>query len=230
MRNLNITLFLCVGFLCLFSSQLVAQHQSYSYAEVQDQTSLELSPRGALLRSFVLPGWGHHYVDQSNWTRGKIHLATDVILIAGLVGFSQRANRLEGDLVTLARSKAGVNISNRDRRFELAVSDFNSLDEYNDYQLRTRNWQNIYSDTPENRWSWSTTNDREDFRDTRSKISKAENQIPTMLTLMVANRIFSGINAFVKARDIMDNPPVASVSYLNEFGTTGLTARISFQF
>ncbi len=188
------------------------------------------SPRGALLRSFVVPGWGHNYVNSDNWTRGKIHLAADVVMIVSYFGLNVRANRLENSLQTLARSKAGVSLSGRNRDFELAIANFNSLAEYNDFQLRSRRWNEILPDTPENRWQWQGTSDRQEFQDTRDRIANSKNQLPTLLTLMVANRLLSGINAFTRARNMIQNPPEASVSYLNEFGQPGITAKVKFSF
>ena len=85
-------------------------------------------------------------------------------------------------------------------------------------------------DTPENRWNWETENDRMDFQSTRDRIANSENQLPTLLTLMVANRLFSGINAFTKARNMSQNIPEASFSYLNDFGQPGVTAHLKFSF
>ena len=187
-------------------------------------------PRTALLLSFVVPGLGHQYVDSDNWNRGKIHLGSEIALLAGYFGLSARANRLEGNLNILARSKAGVSLTNRNREFELAVANFDNLSEYNDFQLRTRRWQNILPDTPENRWNWESDNDRFEFRDTRDRIANSENQLPTLLTLMVANRLLSGINAFTRARNLSNAIPEVSVNYLNEFGERGVTARLQFNF
>jgi hypothetical protein len=188
------------------------------------------NPKTALLISFVVPGLGHHYVDNENWTRGKIHLGSEIALLAGFFGLSARANRLEGNLNILARSKAGVSLTNRNREFELAVANFDNLDEYNDFQLRTRRWQNVLPDSPENRWNWETDNDRFEFRDTRDRVANSENQLPTLLTLMVANRLLSGINAFSRARDMSERIPEASFSYLNEFGEPGVTAHLKINF
>lgn len=188
------------------------------------------NPKTALLLSFVVPGLGHHYVDNENWTRGKIHLSSEIALLAGYFGLNARANRLENNLNTLARSKADVSLSGKDRGFELAIANFNNLDEYNDYQLRTRRWQNIIPNTPENRWNWESDEARFEFRNTRDRIANSENQLPTLLTLMVANRIFSGINAFTRAREASSKIPEASVSYMNEFGDRGITARLKFNF
>ena len=150
--------------------------------------------------------------------------------MAGYFGLNARANRLEGNLSILARSKAGVSLANRNLEFELAVANFDNLAEYNDFQLRTRRWQNILPDTPENRWNWESDNDRFEFRDTRDRIANSENQLPTLLTLMVANRLLSGINAFTRARNLSNSIPVVSVNYINEFGERGVAANFQFNF
>ncbi|MEP0004538.1 MAG: hypothetical protein ABJF30_00705 [Balneola sp.] len=221
---------LIIPCMVLFIENSNAQEIDFIPEEQSDNFKDLPSPRKALLLSFVVPGLGHHYVDNENWTRGKIHLGSEIALLAGYFGLSARANRLENNLNTLATSKAGVSLSGKDRGFELAIANYDNLEEYNDYQLRTRRWQNILPNTPENRWNWESDNARFEFQNTRDRIANSENQLPTLLTLMVANRIFSGINAFTQAREASSKMPEASVSYLNEFGERGITARLKFNF
>ncbi|MEP2447615.1 MAG: hypothetical protein ABJI69_10325 [Balneola sp.] len=221
---------LIIPCMVLFIENSNAQEIDFIQEEQSDNFKDLPSPRKALLLSFVVPGLGHHYVDNENWTRGKIHLGSEIALLAGYFGLSARANRLENNLNTLATSKAGVSLSGKDRGFELAIANYDNLEEYNDYQLRTRRWQNILPNIPENRWNWESDNDRFEFQNTRDRIANSENQLPTLLTLMVANRIFSGINAFTQAREASSKMPEASVSYLNEFGERGITARLKFNF
>lgn len=208
------------------SAQSIEFENENEVSEVDSQPN----PRTALLISFVAPGLGHHYVDSDNWTRGKIHLAADVILIASYFGLNARANRLDGNLNTLARSKASINLSNKGREFELAVANYDNLAEFNDFQLRARRWQNIIPDTPENNWNWENDEARMEFQNTRDRLSNSENQLPTMISLLVANRVLSGINAFTRARDMAKNLPDARFSYLNEFGEPGITAHVKFSF
>jgi hypothetical protein len=206
--------------------------QGVEFDQPQKNAALEEmpNPKTALLLSFVVPGLGHQYLDNENWTRGKIHLGSEIALLAGYFGLTARANRLSDQLNVLASANAGVSLINRNREFELALANFNNLDEYNDFQLRTRRWQNILPDTPENRWNWNSENARFEFRDTRDRIANSENQLPTLLTLMVANRLLSGINAFTRARNLSQAIPEVNVSYLNEFGERGVTARFQFNF
>jgi hypothetical protein len=190
----------------------------------------EISPRGAFLRSLVLPGWGHQYIDKTDWKRGQYHMAADAIMILSYAGISIRSNTLETELETFARANAGIDLSNKNRDFFLAVANYDNLQEYNDFQLRSRNWDNLIADEPVNRWNWSEDDNRFHYQDMRERIDRNNNQLPALLTLMVANRVVSGISAFVKARNMARVMPETRFSYLNEFGEPGFTATMRFGF
>ncbi|MEP1151285.1 MAG: hypothetical protein ABJH08_06105 [Balneola sp.] len=217
--------------LSIFNIQAVAA-QSVQFEERESESVIENfpNPRTALLVSFLVPGLGHNYVDSDDWSRGKIHLGAEIALLVGYFGLRANANRLEGNLNTLARSKAGVSLNAKGREFELAVANFDNLGEYNDYQLRSRRWQDILPNIPENNWNWETEKARLEFQDTRDRIGNSENQLPALLSLMVANRLLSGISAFTKARNMRANLPEINFSYLNEFGNPGATAYLRFSF
>lgn len=195
-------------------------------AQVQEKEAP--SPRGAFLRSLVMPGWGHLYIDNTDWTRGQIHMGAEAAMILTYAGLKVRTNYLEGNLETFAMSNANANLGGRGRDYFLAVANFDNLDEYNDYQLRARNWDGILADVPENRWNWSSDEDRFRYQDMRERIDRNNNQFPALLTLMVANRVVSGLSAYIRARKIWKNAPEASFSYLNEYGQPGFTANLRF--
>jgi hypothetical protein len=166
-------------------------------------------PRRAFLQSLVMPGWGHYYADRDNWNRGKVHLGTDVTLALSAFGLHAHSNRLEERYLTLSGLRAGVDLEDRGRSFRLAVADFNSLEEYNDYQLRSRNWDRLIEDTPENRWQWDHPDDRQNYRELRSRTDRVRSQIPALLGLMVVNRVVSGISAYQRASDRQAVPEVS---------------------
>lgn len=206
-----------------------------------DQTD-EKSPRGAFLRSLAVPGWGHFYAGKNHSTRGGIHLGADAVVLGSIFGFNIRANRLENDFLTFANLKAGVDLSSRNRSFRLAVADFNSLNDYNDYQLRTRNWNRLIEDTPDNRWNWSSAEDRTTYRDMRSDADRIRNQIPGLAGIMVVNRIISGISAYNRVRNDNESSNLSrtSVSLLPVWHSnqidqsiselSGVTAKFTFRF
>jgi len=187
------------------------------------------SPRGAFLRSVVLPGWGHYYADNTDWRRGQIHLAAETAMILSYAGLRIRNGMLQTDLNTYAASRANVELNGRDREFVLAVGNYNDLNAYNDFMLRSRNWDNLIPDDAANRWSWNSVEDRARFQDMRQQLDRNRSQLPTIVTLMVLNRVVSGISAFMKARDMGEHLPEARFSYLNEFGMPGPTAHLMFE-
>tara|TARA_B100000900_G_C20541920_1_gene700865 strand:- start:917 stop:1498 length:582 start_codon:yes stop_codon:yes gene_type:complete len=117
------------------------------------------------------------------------------------VGIRYRVSFLEDELVTFAQSNAGIDLTSRDREMYLAVSNHDNLALYNDYQLRTRNWNKRLEPIPENEWNWRSNSSRSHFNDMRERVDKNKNQLPALVTLMVINRVISGIHAFGLVRD-----------------------------
>ncbi|MGF1669775.1 MAG: hypothetical protein ACFCU6_04945 [Balneolaceae bacterium] len=188
-------------------------------------------PRGALLRSVVVPGWGHHYVDKTDWTRGQVHLAADVVLLAAFFGLNIRSNNLQDQAMTLAQLRAGVNAAEKDRAFRLAIGRFNSLEEHNDFQLRSRNFDQLIEDTPSNRWRWASSDDRNRYSSLRDSADRIDSQLPAFITLLVANRVVAGVSAFVRAKNKINVPEISISPVIDQPGSTsGLVANIRIAF
>lgn len=174
------------------SAHVVSAQRSSDYSK-------QPNPRTAFLKSLAVPGWGHYYVNKDDWTRGKYHLGADVMLLVSFLGFNIHSNNLQQDWYTYARSEAGIDIENRNRNIRLAVGDFNNLSEYNDYQLRTRNWDQLIEDKPENRWNWQNDELRNEYNDIRNRFENINQQLPALVGLMVVNRVISAISAYNRA-------------------------------
>jgi len=188
-------------------------------------------PSRSFLRSLAVPGWGHHYNNPESWTRGKIHLGADILLIGSYFGLSVRANNLEDQFETFAQLRSGVPIENRSRSFRLAIGQFSSLQEYNDFQLRSRNWNRLLPDVPENRWEWASEEDRRRYRDLRESSDNAQNQLPAIGALLVVNRVISAISAYRQARDLAPGPDIVFSPVINHgSGDNGFMANVSFRF
>jgi hypothetical protein len=181
----------------------------------------QATPRGAMLRSLVLPGWGHHYVQPDSWTAGKIHLAADVSLLAAYFGYDTRSTNLERMLLTQSKHYSGAELRGRPRSFRFAVADHESLAAYNDVQLRTRNWNRLLADIPENQWQWQDEDSRKRFVSLINKEAAASDQLPAIISLMVVNRVFAGIGAYRRASDF-------TITTGMEAGNPALRMRIDF--
>lgn len=165
-----------------------------------DVRSVSPSSAGAMLRSFAVPGWGEYYVDRDSWRRGQYHLAADVILLAAYWNIHRQSRVLGKNMYTHAGAWSGTDLRGRDRTFRLAVGNYNSLAEYNDFQERTRNLNRLFPDTPEYRWEWESEERRLEYRDLRSRRDNLDRQLPALAAMMVVNRVLSGVGAFTRAR------------------------------
>lgn len=194
------------------------------------QAQNQPDPKVSFLRSMVVPGWGHYYNDSDSWNRGKVHLGADLVMIGSLFGLSARASNLESQYQTFAQLKAGVAVSGRDRGFQLALGQFNSLEEYNDFQLRSRNWDQLIPDTQENRWNWGSEDDRQRYADLRSSSDNARNQLPAIAGLMVVNRVISAVSAYRKARNMFAGPDLTLLPVSGENPSQGVVANLTVTF
>lgn len=194
--------------------------------KAQDQPD----PKISFLRSLAVPGWGHYYNDRDNWNRGKFHLGADLVLIGSYFGLNARSSNLVGQYQSFARLRAGVSIDNRSRQFQLAIGRFNNLDEYNDFQLRSRNWDQLLPDVAENRWEWRAEEDRKRYSDLRRNSDQASNQLPAIAALMVVNRVVSAISAYRRARNLSAGPELTVLPAYMDQTQTGILANLSFRF
>jgi hypothetical protein len=198
-------------------------------AQAQEQLESR-TPSAAMIRSFILPGWGQFYADKSDWNAGKIYLAADIALIGAWVGYSANANRLHDNMVTLARTHAQVDLKGKGRQFRLNVGDFPSVADYNDYQERTRNWDRLYNDTSANFWNWESEEKRRQFVSVNNRIEQNRQQIPAIISLMVVNRLISGIGAFTVTRNQTNAMTALTITLPENTGGNGVQANLVFRF
>lgn len=162
----------------------------------QNRTAEEKSPRGAFFRSLLVPGWGHRYVDKTSWGRGQRQFAIDAILLVSYFGLRDYSNRLDDNAFAFAQQQTGINLRERNRNFELAVTNFNSLAEYNDFQLRTRNWDRLFPVNAENQWQWQSQAQRQRFISLKDRNDRIDQQLPLLIAFVAGNHIISAISSF----------------------------------
>ena len=171
----------------------------------------ETKPGMAFLKSLVVPGWGHLSLGGEHTTRGYIHLGTDVALILTYFGVDLSAQHLQQNMYSFVELNANTTIKNRERGFRLAIGQFENLATYNDYQERNRNWNSLFSSTPSNQWQWNSVKNQANYIKMRNDIDSYNQQLPFILSAMVANRLISGISAFIRAREM--EAPKTSLSF-----------------
>lgn len=185
-------------------------------------------PGGAFWRSLVMPGWGHYYAEGSDSRAARRYLVADVTFLATYLGLNQYSSNLSTNLNSFALQNAGVDLSRRDRSYVLAVTNYNSIDEYNDAQLRLRNWDSLIPETEENYWSWGSEKERINYVDLRDRRDRIEQQIPLMVTLMVGNRLLASLQAYRRAKIKSENASTLSVNGWAVPDGWGVSLRIGF--
>ncbi|TYP94853.1 hypothetical protein LX73_0142 [Fodinibius salinus] len=210
-------------FLSVFAVKVVSQPMSETEEAIPD-------PKVAFLKSMAVPGWGHHYVDKSNWRRGKFHLGADAVLLLSYLGLRIHSNNVQQNWYSYGSTNAGVPIEGRSRRFQLAVGDFNSLRAYNDFQARNRNWNKLFKDRPANRWQWANDEARSQYSSLRNRFERIDRQLPALLGLMALNRVISGISAFNRAKKKADQLSQSMVYVTPYRYSQGIMANFQIRF
>ncbi len=121
--------------------------------------------RGAVLRSLLLPGWGHAYLQRADLARPVLIRETALWLAFDLLGRS--AAWYAQDYRGLAAIHAGADFRQRPAAYYYHMAQFDSMEEYNQEQLRRRNLAEVYPDGLGWEWNWDDPANRERFNDLR---------------------------------------------------------------
>jgi hypothetical protein len=165
------------------------------------------SPGMAFLKSAIVPGWGHLSLGAEHKTRGYVHLGAEIGLWLSYFGIYTRTQSLEQNMFAHVEMKSGTSIQGRDRTYQLAIGQFSDIKAYNDYQERNRNWAAFIDENTANNWQWQSEKDQADYIRLRNEIDGNNQQLPFLVSAMVANRILSGISAFIRARNTLPIQP-----------------------
>lgn len=158
------------------------------------QPEADRSAGKAFGMSLLLPGLGHRYVNQNQWSGwAKTYTAADAALWLSLIGGEWRQDHLIQSYTTLARGSAGAAVDGKDRTFFLNLASFESSEEYRETMLRNRAWDQIdYVDDPSFQWEWQSEEDFSRYRDLRDDAESLRRRRSILIASLVANRLISG--------------------------------------
>lgn len=161
---------------------------------VPPEPDLDRSAGKAFGLSLLLPGLGHRYVNQNQWSGwAKTYTAADAALWLSLIGGEWRQDHLIQSYTTLARGSAGAVVDGKDRTFFLNLASFESSDEYRETMLRNRAWDQIdYVNDPAFQWEWQSEEDFNRYRDLRDDAESLRRRRSILIASLVANRLISG--------------------------------------
>ncbi len=146
----------------------------------------------AVVLSLIVPGMGEWYA--GNFDSGKYFLIADgsFWLTYGL--FQYRGTWLRADARSFAVMHSGANFSGKDGRYVVNVGIYKNVDDYNQAQLRDRQYDQIYS-SPNYRWQWDSDANRLQFRDLRIRSDQMYQDAKFAIGALVINRLISAFSA-----------------------------------
>jgi hypothetical protein len=161
---------------------------NYNFSEQEKKSSFL-----AVCLSFVLPGMGELYAGRFN--AGQYSLTADAGLWLAFAGTNIYGNKIKDDGRSFARLHAGFSAENKDDDYYVNVSNFLNVYEYNDKKLRDRNYLKTYDPNSNMYFSWDSDENRSKFRTMRVRADEVLNNVKYISIALLANRIFSCINA-----------------------------------
>lgn len=163
---------------------------------------LDASPQNnvgkAFIMSLILPGWGQRYVGAK--TKSELFFGAETGLWLTYAGFTAFSKWREQDYRTYAAENAGVNLDGKSSSYFIDVGNFNSIYEHNAYRLQQRNTAKYYFDEEAYFWQWQSAEHRARFDRLRVSSDTARNRATFTLGAIVANHVFSAIDAVWSAR------------------------------
>jgi len=161
---------------------------SLSYDYNSEKKSVGLG----IVYSLLLPGMGELYAD--SYDIGKYFTIADGILWGTFIGMNVYTNWQEDNYQTYAASNAGVENNNKDADYYSTIGNYTSVFSYNEEKALERNYDEML-DPEVYFWKWSTTSERQTYRDMWTSSEQTSNDIRFVVGGLILNRIASAVNA-----------------------------------
>lgn len=155
------------------------------------------SPGLALLFSLILPGAGHYYIDRMDV--GKYFLGVDAASWIGLASLNVYGDNVRDDSRTFSAEHADVkNIDGKPDDYWGNIGNFSNIYEYNNDKLIRGEYALVY-DVNQFYWNWDNENNKNIYETQRKNSERIYNTRIVFGSILVANRIISGISAYLLA-------------------------------
>ncbi len=189
------------------------------------------SPALAALYSLILPGAGHWYLDRMDV--GKYFLGADAIAWTGLITLNIHGDNVADDARSFSVEHAQVTSpDSRNKDYFANVGNYNNIYEYNNDKLSRGEYSLLY-DVNSQFWNWDSKSNRDIFESQRKKSERIYNNRIIFSSLLIVNRIASGISAYLIANSSTKAGGFAftpSVKYKKDMSFDGIEMNISRNF
>ncbi len=146
----------------------------------------------AILYSFLLPGMGELYAE--SYSSGQYFTIAEGALWGIFIGMNSYGNWQKDRYKSFALSKAGITSDGKDEEYFGTISQYISIEEYNNEKALERNFDEMYN--PQKLyWNWGNQENREQYRSMWLSSEQTFNDVRFIVGAMIINRIASAINA-----------------------------------
>jgi hypothetical protein len=166
-----------------------------------------------IIYSLLLPGMGELYADA--YGSGKYFTIAEGLLWGTYIGMSAYANWQEDNYKSFAAANAGVNNSNKDEKYYATISEYSSIEAYNNQKALERNFDQMYNEQ-EYFWKWDDNDERRTYRDMWLSSEQTNNDLRFVVGGLLLNRLVSAINAarlVSKYNSRLDEPTSWNISF-----------------
>ncbi len=189
------------------------------------------SPVLAFAYSLLLPGAGHWYIDRMDV--GKYFLTADAISWTGLISLNIYGDNVIDDAESYSVEHAEVtDPSGKDEDFFANVGNYNSVYEYNNDKLSRGEYSMLYNVSTQF-WNWDAESNRDVFEAQRKKSERIYNNRIIFGSLLIANRVVSGISAYLIANNMNKSRKltvVPNLLYKNGMSIDGIEFKFAAKF
>ena len=161
-------------------------------ATLNPEESTKKSTGLAIIYSLLLPGMGELYAD--SYSSGKYFTIAEGALWGIFIGMNSYANWQRDRYKSFAASDGGVDLSDKDADYFSNISQFISIDEYNNTKALERNFDEMYN-TSTHYWNWGSTAERRTYRSMWISSEQTFNDVRFVVGALIVNRIISAVNA-----------------------------------
>ncbi len=151
----------------------------------------------AVVYSLLLPGMGELYA--GNYERGKYFTIAEGVFWGSYAALKIYGNWQRDNYKSYAVSNAGVDISGKSAKYFADISDYISVESWNDAKSLDRDFGEMYNSKQDN-WQWSSRTEMVQYRSMWESSEHAFNNVRFAVGAMILNRIISAIDAALLVR------------------------------
>lgn len=156
------------------------------------------SEKSAILKSFILPGWGEYSLNESG--RAKEFFCVEVSLWVSYAGTSIYKEIQYDDMVHYAKAHSGATSFHGSSQYWVDMGSYLSWEKYRDEMLENRMPEKIYNE--DYAWNWESLEHANTFREIRIQKDLTEQRMSFIVGAMIFNRLLSVIDVMYLNRSI----------------------------